>query len=54
MLREVGKRDVGVLHSFFDENYKITPRTMLRYSIEKIPLDKRALYMQKMLIKIGE
>jgi 3-methyladenine DNA glycosylase AlkD len=47
MLREVGKRDVGALYSFLDENYKIMPRTMLRYSIEKISPDKRALYMQK-------
>ena len=36
MLREAGKRDLNILISFLDKNYKKMPRTMLRYSIEKL------------------
>lgn len=45
MLREVGKRDVSVLDAFLDKNILKMPRTMLRYSIEKIPEEKRKKYL---------
>jgi 3-methyladenine DNA glycosylase AlkD len=47
MLREMGKRDINVLYKFLDENYKIMPRTMLRYAIEKFDENKRKYYMKK-------
>lgn len=47
MLRETGKMDSSVLYAFLDEHAKEMPRTMLRYSIEKLPpLDKKR-YMAK-------
>jgi 3-methyladenine DNA glycosylase AlkD len=45
MLREVGKREVAVLHAFLDEHAKAMPRTMLRYAIEKLPPAVRQGYM---------
>ncbi len=47
MLREVGKRDLNIEIAFLDENYKIMPRTMLRYAIEKLPDDLRTHYLMK-------
>jgi 3-methyladenine DNA glycosylase AlkD len=47
MLREVGKRDISILYNFLDEFYKEMPRTMLRYAIEKLPKDKRKIYMNR-------
>lgn len=47
MLREVGKRDINSLHSFLEEFHKTMPRTMLRYAIEKLPQQKRIIYMKK-------
>lgn len=47
MLREVGKRDIDTLYGFLDKHHKVMPRTMLRYSIEKIPEEKRKVYMLK-------
>jgi 3-methyladenine DNA glycosylase AlkD len=47
MLREVGKRDIDELYSFLDKFHKTMPRTMLRYSIEKLSPEKRAFYMKK-------
>lgn len=47
MLREAGKRDIGVLITFLDKHHKIMPRTMLRYAIEKLSPEERAHYMKK-------
>ena len=47
MLREIGKRNLGELIAFLDKHHKIMPRTMLRYSIEKLPQDQRKFYMSK-------
>ncbi len=45
MLREVGKRDVGVLEEFLGEHCRVMPRTMLRYAIERFPEEKRREYL---------
>lgn len=45
MLREVGKRDKTALLQFLNEHYKIMPRTMLRYSIERLTVDEKYFYM---------
>jgi len=47
MLREVGKKDQAVLEDFLKRFSKMMPRTMLRYSIEKLPEKKRKFYMKK-------
>ncbi len=47
MLREVGNRNMSKEESFLKKNYKIMPRTMLRYAIEKFPKNKRMIYMRK-------
>jgi len=46
MLRELGKRDITQLENFLKQHYKSMPRTMLRYSIEKFPEDKRKMYLK--------
>jgi len=45
MLREVGKRDISTLYRFLDKFCTKMPRTMLRYSLEKLPKDKKKYYM---------
>ena len=47
MLREVGKKDINVLYTFLDKHHKVMPRTMLRYSIEKLEKEEREHYMKK-------
>jgi len=47
MLRELGKRDKEVEIKFLDKYYKIMPRTMLRYSIEKFNLKEKQKYMKR-------
>lgn len=47
MLREMGKRDSDVLENFLEINKDKMPRTMLRYSIEKFPSEKRKYYLKK-------
>lgn len=47
MLREVGNRDLKKLYVFLDKHYKVMPRTMLRYAIEKFEKEKREFYMRK-------
>ncbi|TWT95635.1 DNA alkylation repair protein [Neorhodopirellula pilleata] len=47
MLREMGKRDLARLEGFLSKYAKTMPRTMLRYSIEKLPKDERTKWMQR-------
>lgn len=44
-LREMGKVDDTVLYSFLNTHAATMPRTMLRYSLEKIPQTKKQHYM---------
>ena len=47
MLREVGKRDEKALLGFLNKHYKNMPRTMLRYSIERLDKSKKEFYMKR-------
>jgi len=47
MLREMGKRDEKELIKFLDVHYREIPRTMLRYSIERLSEGKKKKYMAK-------
>ena len=47
MLREIGKRDKKILESFLIKHHKIMPRTMLRYSLEKLSEKERKFYLGK-------
>ncbi len=47
MLREAGKKNRTRLEKFLEKHRKAMPRTMLRYSIEKLPEAKRKYYMKK-------
>ena len=47
MLREIGKRDETVLTKFLDKHVKEMPRTMLRYSIERLEESKRKEYLKR-------
>jgi len=44
-LREVGKRDHDALCGFLDRHAARMPRTMLRYSLERLPDGERRRYM---------
>lgn len=47
MLREAGKRcSLDELEAFLKKHYKLMPRTMLRYAIEKFPEKKRQKYLK--------
>ncbi|MFN3192642.1 MAG: DNA alkylation repair protein [Aureliella sp.] len=45
MLRELGKRDMEVLRSFLSAHASDMPRTMLRYSIEKMAPRERSQWL---------
>lgn len=45
MLREMGKRNKSVLVSFLEKNAVKMPRTMLRYSIEKMSVQEKQKFM---------
>jgi 3-methyladenine DNA glycosylase AlkD len=47
MLREIGKRNKEELIKFLNKYYKIMPRTMLRYSIEKLDEKERGFYLER-------
>lgn len=47
MLREVGKRDVALLHDFLEAHRHEMPRVMLRYAIERLPEACRKHYMKR-------
>ena len=50
MLREVGKRDKGLLVRFLEKHRHEMPRTMLRYAIEKFPESERQYFMGKQML----
>ena len=47
LLREVGKRDKGVLVDFLAPRVQVMPRTMLRYAIERFPEEERRKYLER-------
>lgn len=47
MLREIGKRDERSLTHFLDRHYPRMPRTMLRYSLERLAPARRRHYMKR-------
>jgi len=47
MLREIGKKDKQVLINFLNKHYKNMPRTMLRYSLERLSEKEKKFYMKK-------
>ena len=46
MLREVGNRDGKTERVFLKQHYRVMPRTMLRYAIEKFPEEERQNYLK--------
>ena len=49
MLREIGKRDLPTLDSCLRFHYRRMPRVMLRYAIERLPEERRLLYLKGMV-----
>ena len=46
MLREVGKKDVGMLREFLASHAAVMPRVMLRYAIEKLTEKERVKWLK--------
>ncbi len=46
MLREVGNRNQEVEEKYLCQHYNKMPRTMLRYSIEKLAKARRQQYLK--------
>jgi 3-methyladenine DNA glycosylase AlkD len=46
MLREIGNRDYPMEYQFLVQHYRIMPRTMLRYAIEKFDEDIRQAFLK--------
>ncbi len=47
MLREIGKKSHQTLEQFLNQHATRMPRTMLRYAIEKMSVEKKIKYMDK-------
>ncbi|MBN2198170.1 DNA alkylation repair protein [Candidatus Wolfebacteria bacterium] len=47
MLREMGKKSQKSLEDFLKKHFRKMPRTMLRYSIEKLSETKRKMWLKK-------
>lgn len=47
MLREMGKKDKAMLTNYLDQHAGVMPRTMLRYSIEKLTEAERQYYLKQ-------
>lgn len=47
MLRELGKKEISRLRGFLEENVNQMPRTMLRYSIEKMSERERQMWLKR-------
>lgn len=50
MLREAGKKDVSQLINFLEQHAAVMPRTMLRYSLEKLTNAQKKHFMEKKVI----
>jgi 3-methyladenine DNA glycosylase AlkD len=46
ILRAVGKRDMLIEEAFLKEHYRVMPRTMLRYAIERFSESHRQKYLK--------
>lgn len=46
-LREIGKRDEGVMTDYLERNYARLPRTSLRYAIERLPESERRNWLRR-------
>ena len=46
MLREIYKRDEGLIKGFLMQNYAQIPRTTLRYAIERMDKEERLLFLK--------